>query len=496
MNEMLDLEKSKKEGTKIHAIYSCVYPAVFSAASGVIFWWVLSSAIIAIKKIHLMSAIIMLLSVFFSGIIFALARLRWKYNIQKAELLLTGKELYNEQRNRQEKFGKTLADGNIIDRLSKELEESRIEAKKAQIAKSEFLANMSHEVRTPLNGIMGFSEIMTETQLTEEQAESVHVIKSCGEILLNIINDVLDIANFDAEKLELKRVDFELEGLLSGICRSIEKKLGKRNIKVFQSMDIGASSVLSGDPDRLKQIIANLMDNSSKFTKSGEILLQVKRVKEDKKTLTLKFSVEDSGIGIPEDKIEQIFEPFCQGDGSSTRKYGGTGLGLFICRRLTNMMGGEMWVESKVNEGSTFHFTAQFGKVLSLKPAKETNKKESILIGLNILLVEDNKMNQKLIVKMLSKLGCKIDIADDGVIGVEKVKAYNYDMIFMDMQMPNMNGVDATKEIRHWSTIPIVAMTANAGECDRNACIDAGMNDYLAKPVSKKSIVTIIHKWL
>jgi len=393
-------------------------------------------------------------------------------------------------------LGKELTDSNIINRLSKELEESRVEAKEAQIAKSEFLANISHEVRTPLNGIMGFSEIMTETQLTEEQAESVQVIKNCSEILLNLISDVLDIANFDGDKLELKVIDFELETLITGIRKSIEKKLGKRNIKVLQSIDVGTYSVFSGDSDRLKQIIVNLMDNACKFTKSGEIIIKITPVEEDRETITLKFSLKDSGIGIPEDKLEHIFEPFCQGDGSSTRKYGGTGLGLFICRRLTNMMGGEMWVESKLDEGSTFHFTAQFGKVFLLMPEKEVNKKESFLPDLHILLVEDNKMNQKLIIKMLSKLGCKIDVADDGAIGVEKAREYNYDMIFMDMQMPNMNGVDATKEIRRWSTIPIVAMTANAGESDKTACMGAGMNDYLAKPVNKKSVVTIIHKWL
>jgi len=553
---------------------------------------------------------------------------------------------------------------------TKEMEKAKTAAERANETKSKFLANMSHEIRTPMNGIMGFTNILMESNPTEEQKEFLEIIQKSANNLLEIINDILDISKVEAEKIILEEAEFEIETIIYEICNLIKFK-AHSGTEVFA--DVGdIPTMLLGDSTRLRQIITNLMGNACKFTQSGEITLKVSLLSDNDEIVELQFVVQDTGIGIPEEKLNLIFKPFTQADDSVTRKFGGTGLGLSISKKFSELMGGKMWVESIKGKGSIFYFTAKFKKANSCvkahAPFKKTKlhgkhaivvddsktslgitgrmlqefcvtpktfnearyaieylkacdklpdfgiidmtmpeinglefmriiqkderlskipmiihitdstqgfgeiyekvgytsylpklipkqsfldiicsaidikkgkkrviaakdnakkeitavkdntrkkiiaaksnakkeitaakskAKEEILKNTYILLTEDNKINQKLMVKMLTKLGCKVDIAENGLVALNKLKKErNYDLILMDIQMPEMDGISATKEIRKIGIdTPIVAMTANAMKGDRKNCMDAGMSDYIAKPIKQNDVIDKIQRW-
>ena len=370
--------------------------------------------------------------------------------------------------------------------------------------KSEFLANMSHEIRTPMNGVLGMVELLERTPLNEEQKDHLQTMKSSGEHLLTIINDILDISKIDAGKLELESMHFNLTRSITETIELMKGKAKEKNLELKFLSHIKPESLwIKSDQTRLKQILLNLLSNAIKFTNKGSVTVTIENLDLEGDHLKVTLIVTDTGIGLSSDNIKNLFEKFTQADKSITRVYGGTGLGLSITHSLVKMLNGEIKVESKEGEGTSFIIDFNFLK------GDPHDEYESIIIhqeedgfasryNLQILLVEDNLINQKFAIKALEKLGYDPDIASNGKEAVEKVKASNYDLIFMDLQMPIMDGITATKEITKLKlkqSPTIVAMTANAFKDDKDKSLEAGMSAFLTKPVSikkiKDTIVTI-----
>ncbi|MEO6549591.1 MAG: response regulator [Ferruginibacter sp.] len=380
----------------------------------------------------------------------------------------------------------------ITDRKNAELEtqKARREAEEARKTQEQFLANMSHEIRTPMNGVIGMTQLLTATNLTDDQKECVATIKESAENLMVIINDILDLTKIVAGKITLVKSNYVFNDIINNSVKINQYRADEKGILLKTDIDKDIFPFLSGDPVRLNQILINLVGNAIKFTEKGEVNVKVKLLDQNDKTVSLEFSISDTGIGIAEDKIETVFERFIQISGTSTRKYGGTGLGLTITRQLIELQGGSIHVKSQEEKGSvfTFYLTIQKG-ICPVVAEHKISTKELLdtLNGINILLVEDNIINQKVAVKTLSIRGASIDVANHGKEAIELLKMKSYDIILMDLQMPEMDGYEATRIIRHEmseaiSLTPIIAMTASALIADRDKCLQAGMNDYIAKP--------------
>ena len=409
-----------------------------------------------------------------------------------------------------------------LERKNEELEAALATAREATQLRSRFLANMSHEIRTPMNGVLGMTDFLLATKLTAEQQEFAESIKGSADALMALINDILDLSKMEAGKMRLDRVPFQLGATIAEVASMFALEARLKGLEFVSNIPPDLPRVV-GDPGRLRQVLRNLLGNALKFTDRGEIGVRAELLNEATNVVQIRFTVHDTGIGMPTDQQSRLFESFTQGDGSSTRRHGGTGVGLAISKQLVELLGGEIGVASEPGHGSRFWFTASFGKASPAEtpapkpvvvqdriirstpriplaaPAACPQKPVPIATHLRVLLAEDNEINQRITLRLLEKLGVPADAVVNGREAVQALEKRKYDLVLMDCQMPDMDGFEATAIVRSREVgthTPICALTANAMEGDRERCLAAGMDDYISKPVGLEKLQKAVDRWV
>ncbi len=409
----------------------------------------------------------------------------------KAIIGITGTtfDITNQKRSEDEKNGLAVR------------EKAAVEASRL---KSEFLANMSHEIRTPINGVIGMMGLLVDTELSADQREFADAAKASAAALLSVINDILDFSKVEAGKLEFEDIDFDLQHLFRSLLKTFAFEAKNKGIALTLDVTPETPVYVGGDPGRLRQVLNNLVSNALKFTRAGEVSIRLAVERNGAEKNSFRIEVKDSGIGIPEEAKSRMFQPFSQADASTSRRFGGTGLGLSICKHLVERMGGTIGVDSVPDKGSTFWFTVVLRSAVAPVPTTEGLIAHFSKLSdrrFRVLVAEDNAINQIITLRMLEKMGLNVDAVANGREVLDALQAFPYDLILMDCQMPELDGYEATRMIRASKTlprtnIPIVAMTANAISGDRERCLEAGMSDYVSKPVRPADLYTVLTRWL